>query len=751
MSLISSLLLDDSPLSSSTDVLQYSADGQISLVTRSAIHIVTPDFRTTSNGNGKYPHVNQLGWLRTAIHDFGMIKAWSEGRTEWNTLSLATAENVWQAASWSPSGLNRLGGCLLASLTNNLQLAIWAPAKNPSTGEWTRVADITEYQIGSYGGDDDIAPEDLLKCQSCAIAWSSSCYEATTLPPAAKYHPLLAVGARSGDLSFFRWDLSTDAARYCFSFKVADAWIIRLVWSKWKLVDNNNTSRFVQASLACGLSNGSVWVLNIKQGPDERKEDEQNQYSVTGSTLVVEPDSRSITAMTFVEMNHRAQPLLVVAKPGFVTLCSIPTPSENEMAEDPSLDTVMLASPRTSLASSAVSTCVGLQYIPSDDSLVVTLAEGSTIMIAGVSEKAHLREQAERQMSTYGLSRAVRRITAVAESRPLERAEYARIHGIQFMGTESYAIWAQEVLQSYDLSFRIQATFKTRLCLVKLWEPEEDLNIRLVNSLSVALSSHNLVTLYSPELILKEMIFELLDDNSVISAGPRLLPVLAPEWGLSSVDQFATEDYSRTTNDRFTSQTRLKLSLVQLLVKRAGLPDDLTLELRLLLRTLVETVVALRIQAVVERIFTLPESEKPENVDILRFIHASQFCPVPVSLVQRFQNMRQQGQEYSHKQSPNLTYFPNDGGGNLGLSRAADLGEKCPACQQVVLFQNLAQAQCQMGHVWERCATSFRLLASLGSLTCSGCGRKTLDYNPLIFAEPGTHCVMCGNRYFRAL
>ena len=29
---------------------------------------------------------------------------------EWSTLSLATAENVWQAASWSPSGLNRLGG-----------------------------------------------------------------------------------------------------------------------------------------------------------------------------------------------------------------------------------------------------------------------------------------------------------------------------------------------------------------------------------------------------------------------------------------------------------------------------------------------------------------------------------------------------------------------------------------------------------------------------------------------------------------
>jgi hypothetical protein len=40
MSLLSTLLLDESPLNSSTDTLQFSADGQIAVVTRSAIHIV---------------------------------------------------------------------------------------------------------------------------------------------------------------------------------------------------------------------------------------------------------------------------------------------------------------------------------------------------------------------------------------------------------------------------------------------------------------------------------------------------------------------------------------------------------------------------------------------------------------------------------------------------------------------------------------------------------------------------------------
>ncbi|CAE6412890.1 unnamed protein product [Rhizoctonia solani] len=753
MSLTSSLILDDSPLSASTDVIQYSADGQISVVTRSAIYIVTPDFHAFSNQNGNLPQGNQLGWSKTAIHDFGTIKSWSDGRTEWSTLSLATAESVWQATSWSPSGLNRLGGCLLASLTNNFQLAIWAPVKNPSTGEWTRIADITEYQIASYGGEDDIAPEDLLKCQSCSIAWSGSCHQGTTSLLEAKNHSLLAVGARSGDLSFFSWDLSVDATRSCFNFKLADVWIVRLVWSKWRSVNNNEPSHFIQASLACGLSNGSVWVLNIKQGSGGEDEDKRQQYSVADSTLVIEPDSRSITAMTFIEVESKSQPLLAVAKPGFITLCNIPIPTEDEMAEDPSLHTVVLSSPRTSLASSAVSTCVGLHYVPSDDSLVVILAEGSIITIADVSQQAYLREQGDGRLSTHGLSKTVRRITGIAENQPLERAEYARIYGIHFMGTENYALWAQEVLQSYDLSFRIQATYKARVCLVKLWEHDEDRNSQLATSLSAALSSHNLVALYSPGVVLNQILFELLQASSVVSAAPRLLPVLAPEWGLLlNANQFANEDSSvSTNNDHFASQTRLKLSVVQSLVNREGLPDNLVLELKSLLGALTETATALRIQAVVERIVTSSEGETAELTTVLHFIHASQFCPIPSTLLQRFQNMKESGGDYIQRHSPNLVYLSNDGAGLLNLSRAADLGEKCPACQQVVLFQNLAQARCQAGHVWERCATSFRLLTGLGSLTCGGCGRKTLDYTPQILAEPGTHCVMCGNRYFRAL
>jgi hypothetical protein len=68
-------------------------------------------------------------------------------------------------------------------------------------------------------------------------------------------------------------------------------------------------------------------------------------------------------------------------------------------------------------------------------------------------------------------------------------------------------------------------------------------------------------------VILKQIIFELLSTDSLVSAAPRLLPILAPEWGLANLNQFASEGQaSSTTGDPFPSQTRLKLSLVQFLV-----------------------------------------------------------------------------------------------------------------------------------------------------------------------------------------
>lgn len=58
----------------------------------------------------------------------------------------------------------------------------------------------------------------------------------------------------------------------------------------------------VQAYLACGLSNGSVWVLTIKYDPSSKE-----PYSVSNSSLVMDADSRSVTAMLFSEVGSELQ------------------------------------------------------------------------------------------------------------------------------------------------------------------------------------------------------------------------------------------------------------------------------------------------------------------------------------------------------------------------------------------------------------------------------------------------------------
>lgn len=37
--------------------------------------------------------------------------------------------------------INPLGSCILATLTNNMEVSIWTPIKNPLTGEWVKASE----------------------------------------------------------------------------------------------------------------------------------------------------------------------------------------------------------------------------------------------------------------------------------------------------------------------------------------------------------------------------------------------------------------------------------------------------------------------------------------------------------------------------------------------------------------------------------------------------------------------------------
>lgn len=83
--------------------------------------------------------------------------------------------------------------------------------------------------------------------------------------------------------------------------------------------------------------------------------------------------------------------------------------------------------------------------------MIITLAEGSCIVVADVSGAAHIRESSDcpGRVTALYLSRTMRRLTEAAEDRVLDQAEYARIHGIQHIGRGNNAVWAQEYVEEH--------------------------------------------------------------------------------------------------------------------------------------------------------------------------------------------------------------------------------------------------------------------------------------------------------------
>lgn len=81
-------------------------------------------------------------------------------------------------------------------------------------------------------------------------------------------------------------------------------------------------------------------------------------------------------------------------------------------------------------------------------------------------------------------------------------------------------------------------------------------------------------------------------------------------------------------------------------------------------------------------------------------MHAAQYCPIPGTVVDWFTRTRRQAREHefgmTKLQARDLS-VPRVG---LELFESGDIGEKCPACEEVVFFRDLERGRCRSGHVW---------------------------------------------------
>ncbi|GAA5884724.1 hypothetical protein JCM16303_005247 [Sporobolomyces ruberrimus] len=176
--------LQHSPLAGSPSALQRSQDGQYAIVTREAIHLLTPQLptptraeghskatskeNTKGKGKGKQseptttprqvesiptqprsrPRPSHSHWTFSCtnftIPKKNILK-WSDWVDDSEISTNGQLDPTWRSASFSPSGLSssKLGGCLLATLTTNAEAYVYEAGKDAANGEWQETFDIT--------------------------------------------------------------------------------------------------------------------------------------------------------------------------------------------------------------------------------------------------------------------------------------------------------------------------------------------------------------------------------------------------------------------------------------------------------------------------------------------------------------------------------------------------------------------------------------------------------------------------------
>ncbi|EDR05691.1 uncharacterized protein LACBIDRAFT_329590 [Laccaria bicolor S238N-H82] len=146
--------------SSAGSCLQWTADGQLLVVTKDAIHILVK-FRfgqTPENAHDtSHPHLKladkSIAWAQTIIEfDQINIRKWPDRSQEWGAAALGSLDTGLRAVARSPSKLMAGSGgfylwkrCVVAVLSSNFDLSLWASSKNRYKGRWNKIQDVTSW------------------------------------------------------------------------------------------------------------------------------------------------------------------------------------------------------------------------------------------------------------------------------------------------------------------------------------------------------------------------------------------------------------------------------------------------------------------------------------------------------------------------------------------------------------------------------------------------------------------------------
>ncbi|KAL4982319.1 transcription factor IIIC subunit delta N-term-domain-containing protein [Aspergillus falconensis] len=127
---------------SSYDCISWSEDGEIAVAAGEYVHILTPIISSENKANGTTSNASSTEWHKTRFRaNIFTINEWPimfpQPRDHFSVGAEQSFSTV-AGIGWSPPGLAKYRRSVLAVLTSNMVLTIYAPTNNP--GKWRRIA-----------------------------------------------------------------------------------------------------------------------------------------------------------------------------------------------------------------------------------------------------------------------------------------------------------------------------------------------------------------------------------------------------------------------------------------------------------------------------------------------------------------------------------------------------------------------------------------------------------------------------------
>ncbi|KAF9244208.1 transcription factor IIIC subunit delta N-term-domain-containing protein [Melanogaster broomeanus] len=752
--------------------LQWSEDGQLCLVTKYAVHIMTPDpgVNFSTRADIKTPISDEqsdrpLGWYRTMIEcTRGQTHSWPAISQGWGALSLGSLDVSVRAVACSPSGLTSRGRCVLAVLNSNMEVSLWVASKNHLKGEWSTIQDVTGYMLDLPGLDRDIDEASrTLGSQVMSIAWSGQPHFGIYPAPLVDAS-VLAVGTRAGSVKLLRFKGNVDSEGMVYLIreaKFSEKWITHLSWSPWFVTSD----RKCQSVLAYATDDGAVGLITISQilqttlDPGFVPTYALELVSEQQTEAVCAPNKCAVPTLDWIAVPGR-NPILVFSKPGVIHLWSWPS----SLTQWHGGRVLFIQAQRLSIGSSEFSPVSGLSYVKQRDVLLVSLFDGSLHVVHNFSvEPSWTPTSSEDQLTSEALSQASRAFFAQATPAGIGYMDVNRISGLVSYDLHSTLTWIYESLRPSDFSYKHEARHESMFLTAPFWLLDEDTILRATHETLILMeyTATRSVPLYR----LRPLLLHLCNTGRFAELCPSLLEVLnqippddsptvvVPPWSQGLGDDLQLQLRRSFATHLFgwdgLLSLRMRLSVADMCWRLCNDPQLRVGCGQVAQNQLVE--ISYRILRILVRHLTaIVTALTPSDVPfVLRVVVQSRLAGSPLDL-------SSEAEALSNKVNETIAIDP----------KIAGLHELCPACHIEVPLEDVTRATCPNGHSWARCSVTSFILSTSMVRTCIGCSRKALlpvsqssatDESWLPIAarswvvkellEAVQRCLFCGNSF----